>query len=112
MSLQLVECGSIMFDAAPPPRQKKILYLFSRIKTLTRLGLGKRGGLEKKKKEQYNLMESNSFGSHFRSYVLHPYTQVKDHKSGYITNNVNDILNGNLLHELLEANLGVEEEEE
>ena len=68
--------------------------------------------LEKKKKEQYNLMESNSFGSHFRSYVLHPYTQVKDHKSGYITNNVNDILNGNLLHELLEANLGVEEEEE
>ena len=50
-------------------------------------------------------MEANSWGSHFRSYVLHPYTQVKDHKSGFATTNVAAVLDGTLLGEILETNL-------
>jgi peptide chain release factor 2 len=60
--------------------------------------------IEMEKKTQYNSLEANSWGSHFRSYVLHPHTQVKDHRSGYITNNVEGVLNGSLLTEILEAN--------
>ena len=36
------------------------------------------------------------WGSQIRSYVLHPYSMVKDNRSGYESNNPKDILDGNL----------------
>ena len=55
--------------------------------------------LEKKKDEINKLKEgqmSIGFGSGKRSYVLCPYTLVKDNESGYETTNVDGILNGEL----------------
>lgn len=47
---------------------------------------------------------SNGFGSAKRSYVMCPYTLVKDNESGYETSNVNDILDGNI-NEMIEYNI-------
>lgn len=44
------------------------------------------------------------FGSQIRSYVLHPYSMIKDHRTNYETSNVNKILDGNL-DEFIESNL-------
>lgn len=47
---------------------------------------------------------SVAFGSQVRSYVLHPYKQVKDHRTDIISTNPDDVLNGNL-DNFIEANL-------
>ncbi len=55
--------------------------------------------IEKQNKELTKLTEgqkSISFGSGKRSYVMCPYTLVKDNESGYETSDVNKILDGNL----------------
>ena len=49
---------------------------------------------------------SNGWGSAKRSYVMCPYTMVKDSESGYETSNVDRILDGEI-KEMLEANLKI-----
>lgn len=55
--------------------------------------------LEKRDAEIKNLkgeqMDIN-FGSQIRSYVMHPYSMVKDHRTGVETSNVSKVLDGDL----------------
>lgn len=40
--------------------------------------------------------KANEWGSQIRSYVMHPYQMVKDHRTSHQTNQVNDIMDGDL----------------
>ena len=55
---------------------------------------------EKKRAEEkqadYEKKEDIAWGSQNRSYTLHPYQMVKDHRIGLEIGNVNDVLDGNL----------------
>jgi len=46
----------------------------------------------KKKEKQKNI----NFGSQIRSYVLHPYKLIKDHRTNLEIKDINNILNGDL----------------
>ena len=51
-------------------------------------------------------MKDIAWGSQIRSYVFHPYTMVKDHRTGYEVGNVNAVMDGELdgfINEYLKA---------
>lgn len=55
--------------------------------------------LEKQDKELKNITGEQmniEFGSQIRSYVMHPYSMVKDHRTKFETSNVNAVLDGDL----------------
>lgn len=49
-----------------------------------------------KKAEIKGSQMDNGFGSQIRSYVFHPYTMVKDHRSNYETSNGQAVMDGDL----------------
>ena len=53
-----------------------------------------------KKEEELNSIKGEQknieFGSQIRSYVMHPYSMVKDHRTKYETSNVLLVLDGDL----------------
>ena len=55
---------------------------------------------EEKKQEELASLKGDSkkidFGSQIRSYVMHPYSMVKDHRTGIETSNVSKVLDGDL----------------
>ena len=51
---------------------------------------------EKKLKEISGEASENSFGSQIRSYVFHPYSLVKDHRTGFENFNVNAVMDGDI----------------
>ena len=68
----------------------------------------------KNKKNQVDSMKKDNnsieFGSQIRSYVMHPYSMVKDHRTNYETSNVSKVLDGNI-DEFIEANMKGENNE-
>lgn len=55
--------------------------------------------IERREAEQRALKGEHveaSFGTQIRSYVLHPYNLVKDHRTGHETSNVAEVLDGDL----------------
>lgn len=51
---------------------------------------------EEKMQSAYSKKQKIEWGSQVRSYVMHPYSLVKDHRSEYETGNVNAVMDGKL----------------
>ena len=63
---------------------------------------------EEKQKQELDGIKGDQlhidFGSQIRSYVMHPYSMVKDHRTGEETSNVTKVLDGEI-DEFIESNL-------
>ena len=57
---------------------------------------------QEKKNQELNAIKGNyqniEFGSQIRSYVMHPYSMVKDHRTNYETSNVGKVFQLNPMH--------------
>jgi peptide chain release factor 2 len=51
---------------------------------------------EKKLKSITGESTQNRFGSQIRSYVFHPYSMIKDHRTNYEVGNVGPVMDGEL----------------
>lgn len=51
---------------------------------------------EEKMQAEYSKKQKIEWGSQVRSYVMHPYSLVKDHRTEYETGNVNAVMDGKL----------------
>ena len=55
---------------------------------------------ERKRREEMDRLQGTksdiAFGSQIRSYILHPYKMIKDHRTEHETSNVDAVLDGNL----------------
>ena len=60
---------------------------------------------EKSREELEAEKKEIAFGSQIRSYVMHPYTMVKDHRTGFEMSDVEGVLQGQHLIEFMEAYL-------
>ncbi len=63
--------------------------------------------IEKQEKELSDIKGDQSsidFGSQIRSYVMHPYSLVKDHRTNYETSNVDKVMDG-YIEEFINSNL-------
>ena len=68
--------------------------------------------IEEREKEKQALQGSQKlieWGSQIRSYVMHPYSMVKDHRTNHETSQVDDVLDGDIspfIEQFLKANVG------
>ncbi len=71
-------------------REKALVLLKSRVYTLEKeIKEAQRNELEGTKK-------ANEWGSQIRSYVMHPYNMVKDHRTNHETSNVDAVMDGDI----------------
>ena len=75
--------------------KKILIMMISAIVTLTTLFSTMEAGA-KTESELKGEQKEIAWGSQIRSYVLHPYSLVKDNRSGYESNNPKAVLDGDL----------------